>query len=98
MNHGNAFAHLQVASSFSLQYGVSTPEALAQQAAKLGHTSLALTDRDGVRGAVRFVRACAQAGIRPVLGTDLSLRPSCRKLPGALRSMAAPGVLPPQLE
>ena len=75
MNHGNAFAHLQVASSFSLQYGVSTPEALAQQAAKLGHTSLALTDRDGVRGAVRFVRACAQAGIRPVLGTDLSLAP-----------------------
>ena len=38
--------------------------------------TLALTDRDGVYGAVKFVQACMSAGIRPVLGVDLALEPT----------------------
>src|ERR1700712_143246 len=34
--------------------------------------TLALTDRDGTYGAVRFVKAAMAAGIRPVLGVDLA--------------------------
>ncbi len=44
-------------------------------AADLGLTTLGLTDRDGVRGAVRFARAALAAGIAPVFGTDLALAP-----------------------
>lgn len=76
---GIPFAHLHVASSFSLQYGVGTPDDLVARALELGHSSLALTDRDGVRGAVRFVRSCARAGIAPVLGVDVQVGSS---LPG----------------
>ncbi|MDH4353216.1 MAG: DNA polymerase III subunit alpha, partial [Actinomycetota bacterium] len=47
--------------------------------------ALALTDRDGVRGAVKFVLACQAAGIAPVLGADLALAPEHPAL-GALRS------------
>src|SRR3954463_12465062 len=36
--------------------------------------TLALTDRDGCYGAVKFVQACQSANLRPVLGTDLAVR------------------------
>lgn len=62
-----------MASSYSLQYGVTTPTDLVARAVELGQPALALTDRDGVRGAVRFIRACVHAGVAPVLGVDLAL-------------------------
>lgn len=68
------FAHLHVASSYSLRYGVATPAALAQQAAAFGMPALALTDRDGLYGAVKHAVACASVGIAPILGADLALR------------------------
>ncbi len=68
------FAHLHVASSYSMRYGASSPEALVQRASQWGQSSLALTDRDGAYGAVRFVTAARAAGIRPVLGVDMALR------------------------
>ena len=71
----DAFAHLHVASGFSLRYGASTPAALVERAAALGQPALALTDRDGLYGAVRFVQACDEAGIAPVLGVDLAVGP-----------------------
>ncbi len=69
----DAFAHLHVASGFSLRYGASTPAALVERASALGQPALALTDRDGLYGAVRFVQACDEAGIAPVLGVDLAI-------------------------
>jgi len=69
----DAFAHLHVASGFSLRYGASTPAALVERAVALGQPALALTDRDGLYGAVRFVQACDEAGIAPVLGVDLAI-------------------------
>ncbi len=44
-------------------------------AADRGLSVLGLTDRDGVRGAVRFARAALAAGIAPVFGADLALAP-----------------------
>jgi error-prone DNA polymerase len=67
------FVHLHVASGFSLQYGASHPHVLVERAAEQGMDTLALTDRDGTYGAVRFVRAAQRAGIRPVLGVDLAV-------------------------
>src|SRR5580765_2380119 len=67
------FAHLHVASGFSMRYGASTPEVLVERAARHGQPALALTDRDGLYGAVRFVRAATAAGITPVLGVDLAV-------------------------
>src|SRR5277367_2312142 len=67
------FTHLHVASSYSLRYGTATPRALAARAADLGMPALALTDRDGLYGAFKHVKACADAGIKPLLGVDLAL-------------------------
>jgi error-prone DNA polymerase len=74
------FTHLHVASSYSLRYGTATPRALATRAAELGMEALALTDRDGVYGAFKHVKACADAGIKPLLGADLALSFGARSL------------------
>ncbi|MGY1501952.1 DNA polymerase III subunit alpha [Streptomyces sp. QTS52] len=67
------FAHLHVASGYSARYGAAHPEQLARRAAERGMGVLALTDRDTVTGAVRFARACAKEGVRPVFGVDLAV-------------------------
>ena len=69
------FVHLHVSSGYSLRYGASHPQALVARAAEQEMDALALTDRDGAYGAVKFARACYAAGIRPVLGVELAHRP-----------------------
>ncbi len=70
------FVHLHVASGYSLRHGASHPHRLVERAADHGMDTVALTDRDGVYGAVRFAKACLRAGIRPVLGVDLAVEAS----------------------
>jgi error-prone DNA polymerase len=65
------FAHLHVASWYSLRYGTASPAALAAAARDLGMPALALTDRDGLYGAFKHAQACQAAGVAPVLGADL---------------------------
>ena len=66
--------HLRTVSSHSLRHGISTPAQLVEVAAQWGQQALALTDRDGLYGAVLFAQACQGAGIAPILGVDLGLR------------------------
>ncbi|MBM3691363.1 MAG: DNA polymerase III subunit alpha [Actinobacteria bacterium] len=75
-----SFPHLQVASGFSFKYGAILPEELVVAAKNQGLTRLALTDRDEIGGAVRFIKSCIQYEISPILGIDLAISPS-----GALR-------------
>ncbi|MGW0767893.1 DNA polymerase III subunit alpha [Streptomyces sp. NPDC002676] len=67
------FAHLHTVSGFSLRYGASHPERLAECAGERGMDALALTDRDTLGGAVRFAKACAEAGVRPLFGVNLAV-------------------------
>jgi error-prone DNA polymerase len=67
------FVHLDVRSFFSLKDGAFSPEELAVRAAELGFRSVALTDRDGLYGATRFVDACAKVGVRSILGATVTI-------------------------
>ncbi|MFJ9897230.1 DNA polymerase III subunit alpha [Streptomyces sp. NPDC091280] len=67
------FTHLHTVSGYSLRYGASHPERLAERASERGMDALALTDRDTLAGTVRFAKACARAGIRPLFGTELAV-------------------------
>ncbi|MEU9013993.1 DNA polymerase III subunit alpha [Streptomyces sp. NPDC048479] len=73
------FTHLHTVSGFSLRYGASHPERLAERAAERGMDALALTDRDTFAGAVRFAKACDKAGVRPLFGVDLAVGERARK-------------------
>ncbi len=72
------FPHLHVSSGYSLQYGASHPHVLVERAAEQEMDTLALTDRDGTYGAVKFAKACRRVGIRPVLGVNLAYRGPAR--------------------
>ncbi|UGY90581.1 DNA polymerase III subunit alpha [Streptomyces gobiensis] len=67
------FTHLHAVSGFSMRYGASHPERLAERAAERGMDALALTDRDTLAGAVRFATACETAGVRAVYGVELAV-------------------------
>ncbi|TFV61875.1 UNVERIFIED_ORG: DNA polymerase III subunit alpha [Bacillus sp. AZ43] len=69
------FVHLHVASGYSMRYGANHPADLVTRAAEHGMTALALTDRDGLYGAVKFALACRSAGVRPIFGVDLAVAP-----------------------
>ncbi len=65
-----SFVHLHTHSHFSLLDGLSSPKALAQQAAALGMPALALTDHGAMYGIIDFYRACESAGIKPIIGLE----------------------------
>ncbi|NRQ35047.1 DNA polymerase III subunit alpha [Nonomuraea sp. NN258] len=67
------FAHLNVSSAYSMRYGTAFPKDLVKRASDLGMDILALTDRDGLYGAVKHAQACAEAGIAPVFGVNFEL-------------------------
>ncbi|MFI1325856.1 DNA polymerase III subunit alpha [Streptomyces rochei] len=69
------FTHLHTVSGFSARYGASHPERLAERAFERGMDALALTDRDTLAGTVRFAKACAKAGVRPLFGAELAVSP-----------------------
>ncbi|MGW0669822.1 DNA polymerase III subunit alpha [Streptomyces sp. NPDC002746] len=66
---------LHVASGYSARFGASHPHDLVHRAAERGIGTLALTDRDTVTGAVRFAKAAAGSGVRPVFGVDIAVAP-----------------------
>ncbi len=72
------FVELHAQSAFSFLEGAEQPEALVAEAARRGMPALALVDRDGVYGAPRFHRAAVDAGIRPLLGSELTLAGGAR--------------------
>src|SRR3954467_5227101 len=67
------YAELHCHSNFSFLDGANHPEELAEEAARLGLSALALTDHDGFYGVVRFAEAAAAVGVPTVFGTELSL-------------------------
>ena len=67
------YIELHAASAFSFLQGASLPEALVERAAALGYPALALLDADGVYGAPRFHKAAATAGLRAIVGAELTI-------------------------
>jgi error-prone DNA polymerase len=66
-------------SAYSFLDGASAPEELARRAAELGYPALALTDHDGVWGAMEFAQACKEFGVRPIVGCELTVTDNARK-------------------
>jgi error-prone DNA polymerase len=83
------YIELHAASAFSFLDGASQPEALVERAADLGYPALALLDRDGVYGAPRFHLAAKRAGIKAIIGAELTIS-SGRRVPGPASPVPSP--------
>src|SRR5690349_19480747 len=88
------YIELHASSAFSFLDGASLPEALIDRAAALGYPALALLDRDGVYGAPRFHVAAKKAGIKAIIGAELTIAGS----PTIARSAEAAMRLPVLVE
>ncbi len=71
MDHESSCIHLNVHSHYSKGWGIGTAEELCQKAKSLGMKALALTDINGLYGLVFFVQAAKEAGVRPIVGSEL---------------------------
>ena len=67
------YIELHAASAFSFLRGASLPEALVDRAAALGYPALVLLDADGVYGAPRIHKAAQRAGLRAIIGAELTM-------------------------
>ena len=65
------FVHLHVHSQFSFMDGAAPLPALVERAVELEMPVLALTDHQGLSGAIRFYQACTKVGIVPIIGCEV---------------------------
>ncbi len=66
------FVHLHVHTPFSFLDGVGRISELVGKAVELDMPALAMTDHNSLSGAVQFCRTCRQAGIKPIIGAEVT--------------------------
>ncbi|MBI4286330.1 MAG: error-prone DNA polymerase [Chloroflexi bacterium] len=67
------YIELHCHSHFSLLDGASPPEELVARAKELDMPALALTDHNGLYGAIDFHKSARKLGVKPVIGVELTL-------------------------
>ena len=82
-----AHPNLHSFSYFSFLEGQASPADLVAAAAAAGQSALALTDRHRLSGAIQFVEACRELGIKPILGLTLAAAPDPSSTPPVLRDL-----------
>jgi error-prone DNA polymerase len=68
-----SYVELHCHSAYSFRDGASLPDELALTAERLGYSALALTDHDGLHGAMELADATAGGDLRPLAGAELTL-------------------------
>jgi error-prone DNA polymerase len=69
-----SFVHLHVHSYFSFEQGTADPAKLLRRCRELGMDAVALTDYNGLYGAVRLLKHAVELGIKPLIGMELTLQ------------------------
>jgi DNA polymerase III subunit alpha len=72
------FIHLHVHSEYSLLDGASRVEDLAKRAHELGMKGMAITDHGSMYAAVKFYLNMKEAGLKPIIGSELYIAPNGR--------------------
>ena len=68
----DSFIELHARSAFSFLEGSAVPEELAAHCAHIDQPAMAIMDRNGVYGAVRFHMAAKKAGVRAHIGSEIT--------------------------
>ena len=67
------FVHLRVHSEYSLADGIVRTDDLIKTAARLEMPAVAVTDLANFFAVIKFYQAASQAGVKPIVGTDVWL-------------------------
>jgi error-prone DNA polymerase len=83
-----AYAELQCVSHFTFLRGASSPEQLVARAKELGYSALAVADECTMAGAVKAHMAAKAAGLKLVIGSQMTVTPADGSAPFALLILA----------
>jgi DNA polymerase-3 subunit alpha len=90
------FVHLRLHTEFSVVDGTNRIDEVVAAAAANGQPALAITDLNNLFGAVKFYKAARGAGVKPLLGAEVTLQGFTEVTPGAMpgsHQPAAPRVV-----
>ena len=68
------FTHLHLHSHYSLQDGLGSIDQIISRVQELEMKAAALTDHDGMYGAVEFYQKALHAGIKPIIGCEIRIK------------------------
>lgn len=66
-----SFVHLHGHSTFSFLEAIGKPVAILAKAKELGMEAIAITDYNGMYGAVKFYQWAKDTGVKPIIGVEL---------------------------
>ncbi|MFC0187892.1 DNA polymerase III subunit alpha [Fictibacillus aquaticus] len=69
------FVPLHIHTEYSLLESSCRLQGLVSRASELGMTSLAITDKGNMYGALAFYKACKEKGIQPIIGLEIEVIP-----------------------
>jgi DNA polymerase-3 subunit alpha len=72
------FVHLHTHTEYSLLDGAARIKELVAEAARLGQPAVSITDHGVLYGAVEFVAAAKEAGVKPIIGCEVYMAPRSR--------------------
>ena len=67
----STFVHLHIHSEYSLSDGIVRIPSLIRKVRELGQPAVAITDQSNLFCTVKFFRAAAAAGIKPIIGSEI---------------------------
>ncbi|MDB9787212.1 PHP domain-containing protein, partial [Bacteriovoracaceae bacterium] len=76
--HSQSFVHLHLHTQYSLLDGALRIKDLIKSAVEFGMPAIAQTDHGNMFGAIDFYNQCKNAGIRPILGSEVYFTPGSR--------------------
>src|SRR5579859_4505068 len=77
------FVHLHAHSQYSFLDGAIKVKDLVKRSKEQGVDAVALTDHGNMFGAVSFYKACKEAGLKAILGCELSVATGARTDPAS---------------
>src|SRR4051794_30109830 len=75
----DSFVHLHVHTEYSMLDGAARVKDLFAEAARMGMPALAMTDHGNVFGAYDFWKQATEAGINPLIGSELYVTPGTHR-------------------
>ncbi len=75
---GSEFVHLHVHSEYSILDGMCRLDRLVKRVAELGMPAVAVTDHGNMFGAIEFYTTAREAGIKPIIGSEMYVAPDSR--------------------
>ncbi len=89
--HPDSFVHLHLHTQYSLLDGAIRLKDLIKRAKEFGVPAVAQTDHGNMFGAIDFYTQCKDAGIKPIIGSEIYFTPGSRFERGALKKQKVVG-------